>query len=440
MPPEVKQAIAELQAAHKQFVDANDARLKEIEKKGSSDAVTAEKVEKINNTVSDLVAKVEAAVAAAKNAENIASRAPVGAEGAEATAKERAFVAQFFAQRAGKSAEEFEVTDSHVEQFRAYKGAFNRYCRVGDQAMTAEIRAAMTVGSDPNGGYWVPPDTTGRIVEFVRETSPIRQLASVVSIGTDSIKGPKDLDDIDYGWVGETSSRPVTANGQVGEWQIFVREMYASPKASQQLLDDSQVDVEGWLTRKVGSRFARAENNKFFTGDGTSAPRGLLTYAAGTPNGSTTWGVIQQYLSGQDGGFASQKPGDKLIDLAFGLKAAYRGNANWLMNRKTVSEVRKLKDGQGNYLWTLNFEQRQGQMLLGYPIAECEDMPDISSGSLSIAFGDIREAYQIVDRQGIRVLRDPFTAKPWVIFYSTRRVGGDVVNFDAVKLMKMSAS
>jgi HK97 family phage major capsid protein len=181
------------------------------------------------------------------------------------------------------------------------------------------------------------------------------------------------------------------------------------------------------------------ENTAFVSGNGNKKPRGFLTYAAGTPS-SSTFSVIEQLPTGAAGAFASTNPGDAMINLVYSLKAPYREKAVFMMKRATLAEVRKLKDGQGNYLWQPDFQLKQGGTLLGFNVVEAEDMPAIAANSLSIAFGDFKAGYQIVDRQGIRILRDSFTAKPYVKFYTTKRVGGDVVNFEAIKLLKFAVS
>ncbi|KKK95063.1 hypothetical protein LCGC14_2676570, partial [marine sediment metagenome] len=334
---------------------------------------------------------------------------------------------------------QFEVSQEQVDDYKAYKEAYGYYMRYGIDAMPTKYRNAMSVGSDPDGGYWVTPDKTGRIATLVYETSPMRQLANVQQIGSDHLEGFNDLDQAaSGGWVGEAAVRPVTGTPKIGKWDITVHEQYASPKTTQKLLDDSVVDPEAWLSGKIAGILARTETTTFFNGNGVSKPRGFLTYVAGTPS-FALWPVIQQNNTGAAGAYAATDPADALITTLFNLKTAYRPNARWFMSRSTLGTTRKLKDGQGNYMWEPDLTQLGGSRLLGFPVAEGEDMPVIAADSLSVAFGDFREAYQIVDRFGIRVLRDPFTDKPNVIFYSTKRVGGDVVNFEAIKLLKFAA-
>jgi len=264
-------------------------------------------------------------------------------------------------------------------------------------------------------------------------------VANIVTIGTDRLEGTRDLDEVTTGWVGETEERSETDSPQIGQYVIPVHEQYAEPRATQRLLDDAMFDVDEWLAGKIADKFARMENTAFINGDGEGKPKGFLTYDGGTPD-TQNFSVIERVLSGAAGDFAASDPGDALINLVYSLKAVYRGGAVFMMKRATLAEVRKLKDGDGNYLYHPDFQGGTGGMLLGFPVIEAEDMPEMAADSLSIAFGNFHAGYQIVDRQGLHILRDNLTAKPFVKFYTTKRVGGDVVNFEAIKLMKFAAS
>lgn len=438
MDPATKKILDELKSTIEEFKNANDNRLKALEKTGKEDVVLVTKVDAINASITEMQAKLEDALATAKAAEAAANRKPVNGNDPEAVREEAKNVRLFMAMTRRKPLEEIEVTDTDTTAYRAYRNAFNQMMRNGGRgadSLTPELRNALQVGSDPAGGYWVTPDMSGRIISLIYETSPMRQYASVQSIGTGALEGANDLDEAGAGWVGETEARTETTTPALAEYRIPVFEQYANPKASQTLLDDANVDVEAWLNGKVSAKFTRLENTAFFTGTGVKKPRGFLTYAAGTPS-ATTWSVIERVLTGADGGFLNASPGDCLINLVFALKEGYRQGANFFANRLTLAALRKLKDGQGNYLITRDFTDFAKQIMLGFPVAEAADMPTIAVDSLSLAFGNFKEAYQIVDRQGIKVLRDPYTAKPWVQFYTTRRVGGDVVNFDAIKLLQ----
>lgn len=311
-----------------------------------------------------------------------------------------------------------------------HKKAFDQFLRKGYDAGLRELEAkAMSTLSDPDGGYLVAVPMSDRIVQYVYESTPMRELAGQVSISTRSFPGMYDTDEADAGWVGETENRTDTKTPQLRQFEIPVHEIYAKPKVTQTLLDDAAFDVESLLARKVSAKFARKQNAAFINGDGIKKPRGLLTYPAGTNQKQ-----IEQVISGH----ASALTGDGIINLVGSLKEPYLSNATFLMKRSTLTQIRTLKDGQGNYLWQPNYQLGLAQTLLGYPIRTGEEMPMVAEGALPIAFGDFREAYLIVDRQGVRVLRDPYSAKPFVEFYHTARVGGDVVNFEAIKLQKIS--
>jgi len=441
MPEDLKQTIEALNQAFVQFKASNDERLAAIEQRGHAPADIVAKVEAANQAITDLTAKLDAQQAALREVETAAARMlpPTDPEGAE---RERQMVRAFLATKRRQPVDQIEVTDHDVTAVRSYRSAFLAYLRRsgqhGEVLGGPEIQAAMSVGSDPEGGYLVPPDMSGRIASLIYESSPIRQLATVETTRSDRKKGRHDLDEAGAGWVGEQSARPVTTTPKLGEYEIPVREQYAQPEITQQEIDDSVVDIEAWLTDKVTQKLSRLEATAFVSGDGVAKPRGFLTYAAGVPS-ATAWNKIEQVNTGASGAFAATNPGDVFHTFLGKFKAPYLGNFRWIMNRTTLAETRKLKDGDGTYLWEKSFQANQPFLLLGHPVVLAEDMPAIAASSLSIAGGDIREAYTVVDRVGIRVLRDPYTNKPFVRFYTTRRVGGDVVNFEAIKLIKFAA-
>lgn len=332
--------------------------------------------------------------------------------------------------------------EADLEAYRAYRKAFGVMLKQGDRKLTPEMSAALFVGDDTKGGYLVPPDMSGGMVKLLYETSPVRQVARVISTSRDAVDGFNDLDQAASGWVGETASRAETDTPDIGHWRIPVHEQYANPKASQTVLDDAETDVEGWLIEKIVDILGRTENTAFVNGNGIGKPRGFLTYAAGTPS-ATTWNVIEQIASGASGAFpaAGSDPENGLIDMITALKAGYRQGASWAMRRAVWGTCRKLKDSQGQSLFgTTLLDGVMQFQLLGFPVNEWEDMPALAADSLSIAFANWQQAYTVVDRIGVRVLRDPFTAKPYVHFYTTKRVGGDVTNFEAIKLMKFATS
>ncbi len=318
-----------------------------------------------------------------------------------------------------------QATDN--EAYAAWAGAFATYLRRDERHVP---QAALSTGSDPDGGYLVPTTVSSRVITRVYETSPLRQYATVETIAGKELAIPRDEGEFGSGWVGETESRPETTTSQFGESKIMAHELYAAPRVTQSMVEDAGLDIEAWMANKVGDKFARAEATAFINGTGINQPRGLLTYASGTSNGQ-----IERIVSGN----GTAVTADGIKDLVYSLKDYYTANARFMMKRLTVRDVVKLKDGQNNYLWQMgDIKGGQPSTLEGYPVVRAEDFPTIGAGTLPIAFGDFRAAYTIIDRLGINVLRDPFTAKPYVIMYTRRRVGGDVVNFEAVKLQVVS--
>lgn len=326
------------------------------------------------------------------------------------------------------------VIEPNQEAYDAYAKSFAPYMRArSDGAMSVEVQASMQTGSDPDGGYLVPKTVSDRIVKKVYETSNLRAIANVETIGGKELEIPRDEGEFGYGgWVGETTAPSETATSQLGVSKIFAHEMFAEPRVTQNMLEDAGLDIEAWVANKVGKKLGRIEAAAFFAGTGVNQPRGLLTYADGTTNGK-----IEQVISGG----ATTLTADALYNLVFQLKDDYANNAQFLMKRTTVRDTMKLKDGQGNYLWQMG-DIRGGHpaTILAHPVNRAEDMPALGAGSLSVAFGDFNEAYTIVDRLGITLLRDNLTSKPMIKFYNRRRVGGDVVNFEAVKLLRTASS
>jgi HK97 family phage major capsid protein len=320
---------------------------------------------------------------------------------------------------------------------REYKAQFDRYMRKGD-ASGFEMKAA-TVGTATSGGYVVPLEIAGTIDRILAKASPIRALATVQQIGSNTYRKPITTVEAASGWVGETDARSQTTTPTIAAIDFPAMELYAMPAATQVLLDDAQVDIEQWLANEVQIVFAEQEGAAFINGDGSNKPTGFLNYTA-VADASWSWGNIGYIASGAAGAFADTDPSDALINLAYAPKQGYRANGTWVMNRKTESVVRKFKDGDDNYVWAPGAGAGQPATLLGYPVAEAEDMPDIAANSYAMAFGDFRRGYLVVDRVGIRILRDPYSAKPYILFYTTKRVGGGVQNFEAIKLLKFAVS
>ncbi len=297
----------------------------------------------------------------------------------------------------------------------------------------AEFKA-LTVNSDVNGGYLTMPEFGGIVSTFVYETSPLRQMASVITVGTDAYELITDNDQAGWGWVGETQARPDTYTPVLGKLSIPVNEMYAMPNASQKMLDDAMIDVEAWLAGKVSEVFARGEAQAFISGNGVNKPLGILSYAAGTSVGSQQ---VQQINLGS----ASTLTYAGLVALQNSLKEPYQSNAQFLMQRSSMTNVLAILDGQGRQIFKQMYDNNAGLegYVVGKPVRFAADIPAVATNALAVAYGDWKKAYQIVDRMGVRVLRDPYTNKPSVRFYTTKRVGGAAVNFEAFKLGKIAA-
>lgn len=410
-----------------------------------ADAVTEEKLARIEKSLDAAVeakaaleAKLEAERKEREDFEARVNRLSLSAKGDEKKAVEIEEFNKLLKSLASEQKRAYEPATA--EAYDAYKSAFGNFLRKNDRLLTAEEVKTLSVGSDPDGGYFVTPDVSGRIVRKVYETSPMRQVASQITISTDKLEGIEDLNEAGAGYAGETAQGSDTTTPQVGKWAIQVFWIDTEPKATQQLLDDANVNVEAWLSEKVADKFARFENAEFVAG-ATGKIRGLTSYPTAADSGSgVTWGTLGHVATGTSGAFPASNPADKLYDLVGVLKNAYLGNARFMAARSTITLIRKFKDGSGNYLWQPSLVAGQPETLMGFPVVRAEDMPAVAANSLSVAFGDFAACYQIVDRQGVRVLRDPYTSKPYVKFYTTKRTGGGVVNFEAVKFLKFASS
>lgn len=386
----IETKLQEMSEAFQAFKSANDSRLKSIESKGYAPAEVEEKTNKLNDEITRLEGEIKGLTAAM-------SRGDRGTE---------------------KPGNETEKKHSEL---------MSKYLRKGVES--AELKA-MSVDSDEDGGFLVSPASSSEIVKQVYESSPVRQYSSVQTISTDALEILEDLDEAGSGWVGETQARAETGTPKLKKIIISVHELYAQPKATQKFLDDAAINVESWLAEKVSAKFARDEASAFVAGNGIMKPKGFLSYDAGT-----AFEQIEQVETAASGVIA----GDDIFELEGALKGEYRKNAVWFAKRQTIKAFRKMKDLQGRYLWEPGLNGKGQAMLAGYELVEANDMPAVAGNALSVAFGDFKAGYQIVDRIGIRVIRDIYTAKPHVLFYTTKRVGGGVKNFEAIKLMKIKA-
>ncbi len=400
--PEVSAAFEEFMSAFEAFKDANDQRLGELERRGA-DAITAEKVERINAVLDAQKALIDELVLKAR-------RPALG--GGEA------------------------FTDLAA---REHKAAFDTYVRTGEAAGLKRLESkALSAGVGADGGYTVPVETEREIGKRLAALSPVRALADVRTISQGTYKKPFMTSGPAVGWVAETAARSQTASPVLDELAFPAMELYAMPAATQTLLDDSAVNIDEWLAIEVEAAFASQEGTAFVTGDGVGKPKGFLAYDT-VAESAWTWGKLGFVATGAAGDFPAANPADPLVDLVYALKAGYRQNGSFLMSRRTQGAVRKLKDENGQYLWAAPTAPGAQPSLLGFPVFEAEEMPNPAANTLAIAFGDFRRGYLVVDRAGVRVLRDPYSAKPYVLFYTTKRVGGGVQDFDAIKLLKFAA-
>ena len=321
-----------------------------------------------------------------------------------------------------------------------HKAAFESYVRCGESAgLRALETKALSVGSNPDGGYLVPEEVETVIGARLASISPIRAISSVRTVSGNVYKKPFMTSGPAVGWVGETDAPATTASPTLAELSFPAMELYAMPAATATLLEDSAVNIDQWLAAEVEMAFATQEGAAFVNGDGTNKPTGFLHQTI-VAESAWAWGKLGYIATGVAGAFDSSAPTDALIDLVYALKAGYRQNGTFVMNRRTQSAIRKLKDDDGQYLWQPPAQGGGRSTLMNFPVVEAEDMPDIAANAYAIAFGDFARGYLVVDRAGVRVLRDPYSAKPYVLSYTTKRVGGGVQDFDAIKLLKFAAS
>ncbi len=292
---------------------------------------------------------------------------------------------------------------------------------------------------DAIGGYAVPREIDQAIGETLVAISPIRAIANVVKVGTANYRKLVATGGTPSGWVGFEAARPETGTPTFTEIVPASGDLYANPAASQQMLDDAMFDVEKWLAQEIATEFARAEGVAFIKGTGSSQPLGFLSSpSATTLDGVRAMGTLQFIGTGTAAAFPASNPQDKLIDLVQSLRQPYRQGACFVMNSTTASVIRKFKTTDGAFIWSPGLVAGAPSSLLGYPVIEAEDMPDIAANSLSIAFGNFKQGYTIAERAATSILRDPYTHKPYVHFYATKRIGGQVTNSESIKLLKFA--
>lgn len=398
---EINGAFDEFMGAFSAFKEANDERLQKIEKHVGQDVLVTEKVERINSALDEQKRTLDSLIL--------------------------------------KNARPALNNNHNILADTEQKSAFNTYMRCGDEQKLRMFESkSHSYGSGPDGGYLVPYELEAEIGRRLAQISPIRSISSVRQVSSAVLKKPFSVDGPATGWVSETASRPQTETSKLAEMQFPTMEIYAMPAATSTLLDDAAVDVEQWISDEVEEAFAIQEGKAFISGDGVNKPMGFLSYDT-VAEESWSWGKLGFVKSGNDAGLADTNPSDTLIELIYSLKSGYRQNASFVMNRKTQSQLRKIKDNDGNYLWQPPTSVGDKASFMGFALTEAEDMPDMQADSTPIAFGDFKRGYLIVDRVGIRILRDPYSAKPYILFYTTKRVGGGVQDFDAIKLLKCAA-
>jgi HK97 family phage major capsid protein len=397
-----KKLLADLTKAFEDFKETNEANIK-----AKADVVAEEKAARINAAMGDLQKKVDDFAVNAQKAVD------------EVNAKLAA--AQIGAGPIG------DLPPTSPEKMAAYKA----WMRTGN------VSAAMDKGTDGNGGYLAPIEWDRTITMKLKQVSPIRANSRVQQISVAGFKKLFSDRNIGSGWVGETASRPATTTPGIGSLDFTPGELYANPAISQQLLDDAAVNLETWLADEVDVEFARQEGIAFLSGNGTNKPYGILTYVTGGANAARhPYGAIQTVNSGAAAGLT----GDGMIDMMYSLPSQFAVNAKLYMNRLSLGSARKLKDGQGNYLWQPSYQAGEPQTLGGAPIVEVPDMPVVGAGNIAALYGDMAATYLVVDRIGISVLRDPFTDKPYVHFYTVKRVGGGVYNPEPMRALVVAAN
>lgn len=398
--PEIKALHDDYNRTFEDYKDENDHRLAQLEQRMSSDVLTQDKLVRLDRALDDIKRRMDHEV--------IRKSRP--ALSANETAWRR--------------------------DDREHKQAFHSYLRSGEaNGLKALEEKALSIGSGPDGGYLVPPSVEDEVLRRLSFLSPIRSIASVRMTSGGLYKRAVSTTGYSAGWVGETAARPQTNNATLAEQSYPAMELYAMPAATQALLDDAVVDIDRWIADEVEQVFAEQEGTAFVSGDGVNKPKGFLA-EQNIIDASWTWGKLGFTKTGVSGGFPVSNPSDILVDLIYSLRAGYRQNASFVMNRKVQAAIRKFKDTTGNYIWQPPAAVGAPASLMGFPVVEAEDMPDMALDSLSIAFGDFRRGYLVVDRKGLRILRDPFSAKPYVLFYTTKRVGGGVQDYAAIKLLK----
>ncbi|PCI43052.1 MAG: phage major capsid protein [Alphaproteobacteria bacterium] len=401
MTLETKEALENLTRSFETFKSANDERLAEIESKGQADILTEEKLSRMGKELDKLQTKANG-LHAASNRPNLSAK--------------------------------MDMDAARLEKKRQF---FDGFIRKGHELKLDE--KALSTIVDTDGGFAVPEELDHLIEKRLRDLSPIRAEAHVIAIGSSTYKKLVNVGGITSGWISETGTRVETNTPILQEIIPPLGEIYANPAATQTMLDDANFNVEKWLSEELAEEFSYQENDAFVNGSGTNKPKGFLQYTvSAAADDSRTFGEIQALKTGVAGDWAASDPSDILVDLIHAMKSGYRGDAKFYMNTSLLAEIRKFKDVDGNYLWRPGLESGVSSTLLGYPVVEVADMPARVTSSLSVCFANMKRAYTVTDRMGTRILRDPYSNKPYVHFYTTKRVGGAVTNDQAIKLLQFA--
>ena len=437
---EVKAALDEAGRLYKgQFEDIN-GKIKALELKGAAvDPLLLETRDKLNRAIEEASAKNDqfiALQASVNKLEKMGVPAREGERDIEGETKRFNLERRSVASAKGLSVN----ADISIDEYKLYAKAFDRYLRGGEKGLTPDEVRALSVGTDSAGGFLVSPDKSGQIVKKIFETSDVRRYASVQVISTDALEGMSDLDEASGGWVSELGTRSdSTTPAVLTPWRIPVHEWYSQPKASQKMVNDASIDIAAWLNGKVSDKGARVQNAAFVTGTGVGQPRGFASYTTST---TYAWGTPEHVATGTSGGWGTDPNGIQKLNTLMGLlKDTYVPGSNFFMNRTTKFSIRNLTDASsaGKFVFIPSFVAGVPDMLLGAPVVVFQDMVSYSTASaLAVAYGNMSRFYQVVDRQGISVLVDPYTSKPYVVFYTTARVGGDVIDFEAMKFLKFA--
>lgn len=401
--------LADLQTAVSAFQTEMKAEVSAL-KKGMGDVVQSEKVDRINADITKLQGAID-------DMNKLIAASRVGGD---------------------------NDSDKLTADERAHAKGFNAYFRKGAEAglRDLEVKAAATTDNDPNGGYLVDKQTEQKVDRVLATVSALRSLASTITISTSVYQKLVNQGGATGGWVGEKEARPETNTPTLAALNFPAMELYANPSATQAMLDDARIDIAAWLGDEVSITFAEKEGLAFYSGDGVNKPRGIASYTM-IADANYAWGKVGFVTSGVAAALndSTHSGAAGILDLVYALKQGYRTNASFLMNRKTQAAVRKFTSlgDEKNLLWQPSLQLGQPATLAGYPVVDDDNVADINTNTFPVWFGDFRRAYLVVDRAGIRVLRDPFTNKPYVMFYTTKRVGGGIQNFEAIKALKCSA-